>query len=608
MRNHLALAILLALALPSAAVSTNEFLQPYLLPGERFSVEEFSENGGSYTLISISREPAFLLLAEDEGFSFVSAEGEIYDLLYLKALSETDVSELLDESLLLLQDFNESRLEGEGECKRQTGTDRFPCTDKDSCIVACRSVPNCEVALSYNIDSINEIQAWLVASDMLSATVANAESTHFEVLESFEAESLAGLMETEREARTLAQTIKQNALFECGPGGKCFCSYSLDESSLDQSLELLESLNSSLTYIEQLPSVAALMATSTEERTSMKGEGDMYALVLSDAEEGLDRLRAKTDASLIFVRDDGLLTGFNELQATLTTLNFAIQEKDYVEAEQIAMAFNSKLSDLLERASANVDDYYAYLDLRLNASNTLALLAGAELTPIRNARMLELEKRFNDTETSALLERTQLQEFRTEVIDIASSASILYAESETERLRHELERLEKKIQDLGLLAADYGQAPDLESISLELEDAKELLIQGDFQLAGQRVTHADTSLSEIEEELTAMAGMVDAASQALSEALAEIDAASEVQFMIIQPDLTAANKEFENARVILYTNPQETATRASHAVELAQEAVDSAHSYDQIAVMASIAGGIVLLVGVLYWLYKREEV
>src|SRR3989344_3662189 len=168
-----ALALLFMLSI-AHAVSLSVFLKPYMLPGESFRAENFDVSNRSFSLIKIFGQPSFLVEARQENFSLIDDQQEIYGILWERAVSEIDAEGTKNASLLQLHEFNRTRQPNEDECKRLTGTDRLPCEDKDSCIVACRSVPVCETALSYSLDSILALKDWLDTTKRLDLQLPGA--------------------------------------------------------------------------------------------------------------------------------------------------------------------------------------------------------------------------------------------------------------------------------------------------------------------------------------------------------------------------------------------------------------------------------------------------
>jgi len=94
--------------------------------------------------------------------------------------------------------------------------------------------------------------------------------------------------------------------------------------------------------------------------------------------------------------------------------------------------------------------------------------------------------------------------------------------------------------------------------------------------------------------------------QKIAEAALAIKNAEQMRFTLIQPDTNAAKTKLEEARNILFAQPEKAGELALEAKKLAAESVERARSLDQ---MATIAVGALLLAGLAGFLYKkyREE-
>jgi hypothetical protein len=611
MRLLLALAFLALLAAPLSALSINDFLSPYMLPGERPVAEDFSTGGSNYALVRIAGKPSFLLEVQDDQFSFVQDAGRIQAVLRSKVLGEVALTESLDTSLDLLQEFNNSRLLGEKECRRQTGTDRLPCVDKESCIVACRSVPNCQTALSYNIDSINAIRSWLAISSQLDASVIEAEQssagTSAALGSSFDTAPLDSLLADEYNVQTLAANVSDNPLFSCAAGGKCFCANTANSTMLRTSIDLLLRVRSNLTLFQTLPALSSSIAAATAQRTSIKDEGGRYALVLSESDAALKELRQKIDDSLVFIRDEELLQGFNELRSNLTTLNVAVSRKNYTRAEQLALAFNTKLEILRSRTESNVADYYMLLDMRLNISRTLDLLSSMELNDAQTAQLADLQERFNSSDIPSPVSRALADSLKADLLDQQADSSTLFTSAERSRIESEIADSRASIADLKVLAEANKQDSNFTSALQELGEAQAALAKNDLKTAGAIADATAFGILQSKDALNQKVERIALARKEIATAQAEVDAASQTRFSILQPGLGEANAALNEARSLLYTDPDAAILAAQRVPGLAQGAVEGAQSNNQLATIGAVLLGLIVIVAVVYWMYHKEE-
>jgi len=611
MRPLQALAFLLLLSAPISALSLNDFLAPYLLPGERPVAEDFSIGGSNYALVRIAGKPSFLLSEKEGEFGFVQDAGQIQEALRSKTLEEMQLTESLDASLLLVREFNDSRLLGERECRRQTGTDRFPCTDKDSCIVACRSVPNCQTALSYSLESMNDLQAWLVLSSSLDTLVADAETANAAASSALESSFGTGpvdaLLEKEYNIQAVAHDISENSLFNCGPVGKCFCSYTFNHTPLRTSIETLLRVRSNLTLLQTLPSLSSSIANTTAQRTSIKDEGELYALVLFESDAKLGQLRTDMDNSLVFISDEELLRGFNELRSNLTTLGVAVDRKDYAAAQSLALAFNTRLDMLHSRTGANIAEYYLLLDLRLNVSRTLDLLGDVELTDTQAAQLADLQGRYAASEMPAPLPRALADQMKTDLLDQQSKSNALFISAERASITSQISALRASVSNLTALSSRNRQKNNFTQVLQELDEAQAALGRNELEKAGSLVEGASARIAQEERDLRKKAGLIELAKADIDAAQEAMDKAEATHFTLLQPDLREAEAALADARTLLYTDPAAAGVEAMGVPDLANSAVEHAYSYDQLATIGAVLLGIIVIVAMLYWIYRREE-
>jgi hypothetical protein len=144
--------ILLIFLSSSLAVGSRDldfFIFDYLRENETFTKVPFNLSDGEYYIISVE-EPTFLIHVLPKGdIEMVSEKESIkksligYYALQGITMEELKLNKTYSEELLSLVDsFNKSR-KGEYECRRLTGTDRFPCVDLETCWRACYT-PICQ--------------------------------------------------------------------------------------------------------------------------------------------------------------------------------------------------------------------------------------------------------------------------------------------------------------------------------------------------------------------------------------------------------------------------------------------------------------------------------
>ncbi|VVC04948.1 Uncharacterised protein [Candidatus Burarchaeum australiense] len=613
----LAFALALLFLLPALnAVSLADFMKPYLLPGERYVSTYLTVDNSDYRLITISKKPTFLLAVHEDNFSIVQGNESIFGILRADALANLHMGETLDNAVFLLAEFNESRASGEAKCAQLTGTDRLPCIDKESCIVACRSVPNCEMALSYSIEPIFGIRDWVVARGQLDDAVLAAQEAGLRVGENNSAGSLNEALAQFGDVRAISANISSNIIFDCSPTGRCFCGKSSNDSALSLAFSELSALNQSLASLASLGETANSMAQRTAERVSLSNDADKYALVLRNAEEGALTARVSLDASLLYVHDDSLITDFNLLQGQLVQLRQSVGAKNYSQAAVRADSFFSQLNLVVDEAESNAATYRLLIDLQLNATNSLKLLADMDLQGRDAQDFNSLSVRLDAVNLAAPLDLASNPNFPTvallqrEMLSLASSSASLLIRAETSILNDELADLEAELKGLEGTASTYKQNKsvfDSGPVTDLMEQSEKKLAQQDISGARLALEDAKVKLSEEKVKLDARVGAIGNASQVLATASNAIHESEQVRFTLINPNLSEAKARLAEANALLYSAPEDSAVLSQQAADLAQAAVPEAQNLDQLAVIGSIAAGLVVLVAALYWIYKKEE-
>ena len=161
------LVALLLLAFTVHAATVNDFIAPYLQQGEHAPTSEVVVGVQTYTLVNLSGTYAFVVRMGAAGYEFVQDKALVEQALRQRMLVDINVPGRVDAAWMKLLEFNASRQPAEATCKQYTGTDRIACfynaSEPDrslkvlSCTRACRSVPICQTAVSYNLDGIYEI-------------------------------------------------------------------------------------------------------------------------------------------------------------------------------------------------------------------------------------------------------------------------------------------------------------------------------------------------------------------------------------------------------------------------------------------------------------------
>ncbi|MEM4389347.1 MAG: hypothetical protein QXG98_01655 [Candidatus Micrarchaeia archaeon] len=170
------LAPVLLIAAAAQAQGIEGFVSDFRLANETFSIVELPDAGGVY-FVGIGGQ---LVVVDGRGgsYSVVTEPKEIFPLLVayqqhsgakLEGAFPTK-GELEDVRARVLA-FNASRQPKEGKCLRESGLDKFPCYDRQSCFKACYT-PLCKpLALGFGWPFVENLSKWKNATDALDANV-----------------------------------------------------------------------------------------------------------------------------------------------------------------------------------------------------------------------------------------------------------------------------------------------------------------------------------------------------------------------------------------------------------------------------------------------------
>ncbi|MDO8339220.1 MAG: hypothetical protein Q7T16_01035 [Candidatus Burarchaeum sp.] len=608
MRLSILVLALLCLLPVAHAVSLSEFLKPYLLPGESFKSETFQLSNRSFILVKIFGQPHLLVEAKAEEFELISDEPAIYGILWERALSRIDIEATKNSSSALIIKFNSTRQVNEDECRRLTGTDRFPCVDKDSCIVACRSVPSCGTALSYDINAIRALQNWLDTTTLLDLQLPIVLAAHASVGDNYEASYIDNALAEENYLRGLSLNISTNPIFHCGVGGACYCPRpNFNLTYLDSSKKLLTALRDEILGLPLIQNTSEYMAIKTAERSGLKDEGARYGLVLQESETRISNVRNAVTASLLFVNDPVLKTHFNEAQSIYLSLRNSIERKEFSGAGTYANLFNQKLEVISARIDENEKAYAQIVELKENATG---LLDSLDSLPLDNSLIEEVDSLRSQLDSIDLrppLKKELMPGLRTELSGIVARANEIHVSVEGQRLAGLLSRTTARFNNLTVLDKAYAQGTNFTNISSAMLVADVLLQADDVQGAEVMLKQANAQMDALFPQLMKLGREIDAAKAEISSAELAIRRASDTHFILVQPDTAAATAKLQNATAMLYKDPSNATALAQEAEGMANDAVSGAAAKDQLFLIFGVVVGLAAIVGILYWLYRREE-
>ncbi|MFA6035435.1 MAG: hypothetical protein WC759_00570 [Candidatus Micrarchaeia archaeon] len=619
------LALLLALASVVHAQNASAVITPYLLPGETYSLDSFSLNGGNYTLVSVGNKPYFLLEQAGEEYVHVEDVGRVQSLLTQKRLATIDVDVRISNLSMHLLNFNASRGK-ERLCKQYTGLiithegnpdEERPCffnsTSPEvvklclngsqdlphetcappiqSCLVACRTVPICFTALANNLPAIYEIYYFKKSINEMDAGVSAllAELPSVRTLESAEMNESAGLLANIRIARNNADN---NGLFSSYD----FCEnvvYNL--TALDSAGAILDGMNADVRYIDSLGGVAAEIVRITADRKKLSDKSHAYDALIANATARMNAERQKMSAAAGLLNDQFARSTHNTAEYSFYQFTSAVAAKDYLSADIAYQDFTiaienadnaaenlvqryGKLHGLLENCTQSVyraeqlDEDEQYLGSTTRLLSQLADERYAlNATPIETTTFVQLEARVKGT-----------------CIDVGDMLGKLGGDF----FGGKREKIDANLAEARNASLSYaGTLNDTEVLEL-LAQANASSSIGNFDRTAELY---DQAL----EKSAALLAFEKAKAQTFAEAVAEIekvdgkikDAQGSWKFAFVRPETGIANATLTEARFVLHDDP-------AKALELAQNAnaeIDAASGAVAV-VNYGIVGGVMMFI------------
>jgi len=298
------LALFLALLVLASHAFAQDFkaaIAPYVFSGESAEGDSFAVNGTNYVLVLITGKPSFLLQENGSGYSLVDGEEGIRGVLVGRKMASVKTDAQVDQAIVDIRNFNASREPAERQCKQYTGllviaSDRdeerpcfFNSTDAEvarncfgatpvtisdrvcappieSCLVACRTVPICSIALSNNLHGIYQILFFRSATRDLDSNVS-ALLAELEGVRSLDRNAADASTARLGNVLNLTNTIVQNWLFY----EYSFCSQiPFNGTALFGAEDILKAVSADIADIEALGATSAQVANFTKERMRMR--------------------------------------------------------------------------------------------------------------------------------------------------------------------------------------------------------------------------------------------------------------------------------------------------------------------------------------------------
>jgi hypothetical protein len=265
------LGCIFAASLAFGASTLENFINSSFEPGQKVN----------YTALLPSSNAVLIAADGVETYVFDTAENKpIYDVSRMSALLAEDSKSRSGFSSLVLQakSFSQQVLSAksfnESVCMRLTGTDTHNCTDKDSCVLACMSNPNCATPL-YSDGFWESILEWTTLRKKFDSTLSQFDDGIDEIESSTAAiDSKLAVLEN---LSLIEKQLKNSQLFlnrtdeGCsGPNAtkRCFeyCP-KIDYSgqAIESQKKSLNDLKKALQDLQRQPSRAAAIANASKQ-------------------------------------------------------------------------------------------------------------------------------------------------------------------------------------------------------------------------------------------------------------------------------------------------------------------------------------------------------
>ncbi len=362
--------LLFAFAAFATAVS-QEKIGEYTEPGEQATLSTISVESGTYTLATV--DGTELLLFEESTQKLVTDFNKIHSIFKEEYYKSIDYDARIEAIKANMTVFNASRQPDEAQCKQYTGTDRWPCTDKNSCLFACRSVPICLSAASTE-EFISEIKSMVDTTAAMNNNVSILLDNVNSVKESTSA--LDAEIARINDVKAEINTLKNNKLMStCG---QCynFCKpINFNVNALNSVLNELNSLKTQFNQFTQVESRARLLADAAQERLDyLEARGKRFQGLTYAVNIALNDLRGRKITLEQQISEPTVETGIQELENVSTQMTLLGNSKRYSQAFELEEEFFSNADNANNTMNFWLDESKQLKKLKDDAKRVLERL------------------------------------------------------------------------------------------------------------------------------------------------------------------------------------------------------------------------------------------
>ncbi|MEM4389541.1 MAG: hypothetical protein QXG98_02670 [Candidatus Micrarchaeia archaeon] len=381
-----ALAVLALILAHPSALTVDHILHNYTEPDENITKQAFSLDEGDFVIVSVNGVEMFLFRETPAGASLVREGAELQRVFEKKLYKDIGYEEKKASIEALIREFNASRERGsedqetgESNCRRKTGTDKYPCVDRESCLFACRSVPICETtvrveALLFVIrDMVNNFTLMdSLINSMLNDIAANALAAGGSAIDVQRAR-IAQL-------RDAVAAVQSSRLVAPCPDCIQYCRFRYNVSALDRADSELAGLKNELAALSSIPGRAAGIKARGDERISyVESRTARLAALASNMVIVLSDLGGRKASLALKVSDPGLEVAYAELRNISDEVIGLKQRGLFERAFRKGLEFERKAGELNASLSQREAEYAALLAAKADTETVLnradALLA-----------------------------------------------------------------------------------------------------------------------------------------------------------------------------------------------------------------------------------------
>jgi len=323
----------------------------YIEPQENYTFQSISVPSGNFVLATIEGKETFMLDSQDKSVNDSTLINKIFIEKIYKNADFNSAIELLEIHAL---NFNRSRDPEEKLCRQYTGTDRFNCTDHDSCLASCYSVPVCTLMIAAE-GFLPAISNWSALVYQLDGNFTSLRNQIPQISDSGSSSSARSQISSITSLASLVKgTILLKKMYE---GGFEFCPISnYNATSLLEADSLLSTLSENLKALSGVGARTNSLLSNMEERMNYIEERDeKYRVLSSKILSTRQFLSSDADASLLCINSTEIISQLEDLKNFTSEMQDLGKEKKYKEMFNKENEFDSLASGLNATIQDNDD-------------------------------------------------------------------------------------------------------------------------------------------------------------------------------------------------------------------------------------------------------------